>query len=130
MRDFAALWRPVRELSTREASMGIVSCHGHAAGAAHRSVAPARDRGVGSGGGGGGDVVGSGAYRRDRNSRTPEAVGKSGAPTDLPCRAAARYGADGVDSDGIDEAAISVGASISDGPVPAWRVWPTPFAAT
>ena len=48
---------------------------------------------------------------------TPGVVAVTGAPTDLHRRAAVRYGADGVDIDEIDEAAISVRTSISAGPV-------------
>ena len=90
--------------------------HGHGPGAAHRPVAPACDLGVSSGGDGG-DLVGSGAYRRHRDPRHPGGGGVTGGPTDLHRRAAVRYGADGVDIDEIDAAAMSVRTSISAGPV-------------
>ena len=78
---------------------------GHGPGAAHRPVPPACDLGVSSGGDGG-DLVGSGAYRRHRDPRHPGGGGGH-----------CRYGADGVDIDEIDAAAISVRTSISAGPV-------------
>jgi uncharacterized alkaline shock family protein YloU len=117
MGEFAALWRPVREWSTREVSVPdrfvaavLVRVRRIAQSPRHAISASAR----------GATVVTSwvlGLIAATATRDTPGVVAVTGAPTDLHRRAAVRYGADGVDIEEIDEAAISVRTSISAGPV-------------
>ena len=115
MAEFAELWRPVREWSTLEVSVpgrfvAAVMWRVRRIAQSPRHAISVSARGA--------TVVTSwvlGLIAATATRDTPGVV--TGGPTDLHRRAAVRYGADGVDIDEIDEAAISVRISISAGPV-------------
>ena len=117
MGEFAELWRPVREWSTGEVSVpdrfvAAVMSRVRRIAQSPRHAISVSARGA--------TVVTSwvlGLIAATATRDTPGVVAVTGAPTDLHGRAAVRYGADGVDIDEIDGAAISVRTSISAGPV-------------
>ncbi len=117
MGQFADLWRPVREWSTREVSVpdrfvAAVMSRVRRMAQSPRHAISASARGA--------TVVTSwvlGLLAAAATRDTPGVVAVTGTPTGPRRRAAVRYGADGVDIDEIDAAAISVRTSISAGPV-------------
>ncbi len=117
MGEFADLWRPVREWSTREVSVpdrfvAAVMSRVRRIAQSPRHVISVSARGA--------TVVTSwvlGLIAATATRDTPGVVAVTGTPKGPHRRAAVRYGADGVDIDEIDGAAISVRTSISAGPV-------------
>ena len=117
MGEFAELWRPVREWSTGEVS--VPDRFVAAVMSRVRRIAQSPRHAI-SVSGRGATVVTSwvlGLITATATRDTPGVVAVTGVATDLHGRAAVRYGADGVDMDEIDGAAISVRTSISAGPV-------------
>ncbi len=117
MGEFAALWRPVRVWSTGEVSVpdrfvAAVMSRVRRMAQSPRHAISASARGA--------TVVTSwvlGLIAATATRDTPGVVAVTGTPTGPHRRAAVRYGADGVDIDEIDAAAVSVRAFISAGPV-------------